>query len=90
MRLWLFIGFFGQALFSTRFLIQYIVSEIRKKPVIPAGFWYFSLGGSTCLLSYAIYREDPVFIFGHAVGLFVYARNLMLMYRSRKMSKIAS
>ena len=35
------------------------------------------------LLSYAIYRQDPVFIVGQAAGLFIYSRNLWFIYRRR-------
>ncbi len=51
---WLAIGFAGQALFFMRFLVQWLVSERRKKSVIPRAFWFFSLGGGLTLLSYAI------------------------------------
>ena len=81
-RLWLAIGLLGQALFSARFLVQWIASERRKRSVVPHAFWYFSLGGGLTLLAYAIYREDPVFIIGQAAGLFVYARNLWFIRRA--------
>lgn len=74
--LWLGVGFTGQALFSMRFLVQWFYSEKAKRSVIPVHFWYFSLAGGLTLLTYAIYKRDPVFIVGQASGLFVYARNL--------------
>ena len=80
--LWLGIGLLGQALFSARFLVQWIASERRKRSVVPLAFWYFSVGGGLTLLAYAIYRRDPVFILGQGAGLFVYARNLWLIYRA--------
>lgn len=76
---WIAIGFLGQALFSSRFLLQWIASERARRSVIPRAFWYFSLGGSAVLLAYAIHRQDPVFIVGQASGLFIYARNLYLI-----------
>ena len=79
--LWLVIGLLGQALFSARFLVQWIASERRKESVIPTYFWYFSIGGGVTLLVYAIHRVDPVFIIGQAGGLFVYARNLYFISR---------
>ena len=81
-RLWLAIGLLGQALFSARFLVQWIASERRKRSVVPNAFWYFSIGGGLTLLAYAIYRQDPVFIIGQAAGLVVYARNLWLIHRA--------
>lgn len=74
--LWLIIGFTGQALFSARFIIQYLKSEKQKRSVIPVAFWYFSLFGGITLLAYALHRMDPVFIAGQAFGMFIYMRNL--------------
>ncbi len=81
-QLWLTIGLLGQALFSARFLVQWIASERRRRSVVPLAFWYFSVGGGVTLLAYAIYRRDPVFILGQGAGLFVYARNLWLINRA--------
>ena len=77
---WLVVGFIGQFMFSMRFLIQWIKSELVKESVIPLSFWYFSIMGGLTLLSYAIYRQDPVFILGQLLGVIVYGRNLKLIY----------
>lgn len=77
--LWLGIGLAGQALFSMRFLVQWIASERARRSVVPNAFWYLSLAGGLTLLSYAIYREDPVFIIGQLTGAFIYGRNLYLI-----------
>lgn len=82
--IWIIIGFGGQFLFMMRFLVQWVVSERAKQSVIPIAFWYFSLGGGMVLLSYAIYRQDPVFIMGQSLGLFIYLRNLLLIRSHRK------
>jgi lipid-A-disaccharide synthase-like uncharacterized protein len=78
---WLVIGFLGQALFTARFLVQWIKSERAKKSIIPVSFWYLSLAGSLTLLLYAIHRQDPVFIVGQTMGNVIYARNLILIKR---------
>ncbi len=83
-RFWLIIGFLGQLMFFLRFLVQWFVSEKRKESVVPISFWYFSLLGGLILFSYAIYRKDPVFILGQSAGVIVYLRNLMLIYKKRK------
>ena len=80
---WLIIGFLGQALFSMRFLVQWWASERQRRSVIPLAFWFFSVAGGITLLSYAIYRQDPVFIVGQAGGLIIYMRNLYFIYRER-------
>jgi len=82
--LWTAIGFIGQALFSARFLIQWIHSERIKRSIVPEAFWYFSVGGGVTLLAYAIYREDPVFIFGQGLGLLIYARNIWMIWREKR------
>jgi lipid-A-disaccharide synthase-like uncharacterized protein len=82
--MWTIVGFAGQALFSARFIAQWLVSEWRRRSVVPIAFWYFSLGGGATLLAYAVYREDPVFIVGQATGLLIYSRNLYLIFRERR------
>ena len=82
--IWLGIGFLGQALFSARFIVQWLKSEKAKKSVFPVAFWYFSIGGGVTLLAYAIYRQDPVFILGQASGLFIYFRNLYFVFNEKK------
>jgi lipid-A-disaccharide synthase-like uncharacterized protein len=84
MDLWLIVGFAGQAMFSMRFIVQWIMSEREKRSMIPLAFWYFSLAGGLSLLIYAIHRKDPVFILGQGSGLFIYVRNLYLIYRERR------
>jgi len=88
--LWLAIGFLGQACFSARFLVQWIASERRRRSVVPIYFWYFSVAGGVILLAYAWHRRDPVFILGQAAGLVVYARNLYLIARSRRMPPLGT
>ncbi len=82
--IWLIVGFTGQALFSGRFLIQWIVSERAKRSMVPTAFWLFSIGGGAVMLVYAIYREDPVFICGQAAGLLIYARNLWFIMKNAR------
>ena len=82
---WLLIlGFAGQCVFGMRFLIQWICSEIKKESHIPIAFWYFSIAGGLILLTYAIFRGDPVFIFGQSAGIVVYSRNLYLISKKKK------
>lgn len=75
------LGLLGQALFFSRFLVQWLASEKKGRSVVPLSFWYLSIGGGGLLLIYALWRKDPVIVLGQAVGLFVYVRNLMLIHR---------
>jgi lipid-A-disaccharide synthase-like uncharacterized protein len=78
---WYALGFAGQLLFTSRFFVQWLVSERSRRVVIPEAFWYLSLLGGVTLLVYAIHRRDPVFAIGQGAGLLVYARNLVLHRR---------
>jgi len=68
-------------MFASRFVVQWLVSELRGQSVFPRYFWYASLGGGIGLLLYAIHIQDPIFIVGQAFGLLVYSRNLVLRQR---------
>ena len=81
--IWVMVGFLGQAMFSARFIIQWFVSEKAKESIVPIAFWYFSILGGMTLLTYAIWRRDPVIICGQAGGLMIYARNLWFIYSKR-------
>src|SRR5208337_1708944 len=80
---WLLVGFLGQALFTARFAVQWLISEGKRDSVVPVAFWWLSLLGGGALLIYAISRQDPVIIVGQAMGLLVYVRNLMLVSKVR-------
>lgn len=81
---WVVIGLLGQLMFSMRFVVQWISSERARKSVMPVAFWYFSIAGGVILLTYALYRRDPVFILGQATGLFIYLRNLWLIRAEKR------
>jgi len=81
---WIAVGLIGQALFTARFVVQWLASEKRGESVVPTSFWYFSIGGSLLVLSYALWRLDPVFILAYGFNSIVYVRNLMLIHRKRQ------
>ena len=82
--IWFAVGMLGQALFTMRFVVQWLVSEKHGKSVIPIQFWFLSIGGSLLLLFYAIRIKNPVFILGFAFNSLIYGRNLMLLAKERK------
>jgi lipid-A-disaccharide synthase-like uncharacterized protein len=83
-KIWMGVGFAGQAVFTARFLVQWAVSEKKRDSVVPVAFWWISLFGGMTLLSYAIHRHDPPIILGQAMGLVVYVRNLMLVGKAKR------
>ena len=77
--LWLLLyGSMGQIIFTLRFVYQWIYSKRKDESLLPLGFWVISLFGSLIIVSYAIYRRDPVLILGQSTGLLAYGRNIWL------------
>lgn len=81
---WVILGFVAQFLFSMRFIVQWIASERVGRSIVPIAFWFFSIGGGSLLLIYAVQRQDPVFIAGQALGLIIYFRNLWLIFKEKR------
>jgi lipid-A-disaccharide synthase-like uncharacterized protein len=82
---WKVIGWLGNAVFFSRFFVQWYATEKRKQVVVPSAFWWLSLAGSLLLLSYALfYQHDSVFIFAYAFTWIPYIRNLIIHRRHKK------
>ena len=77
----LWLGIISQVIFTLRFVYQWLYSEYKKTSTLPLGFWLLSLVGSTLILTYAIFRKDPVLFIGHLLGSVIYVRNLILLHR---------
>ena len=81
--LWLLVyGSMGQIIFTLRFVYQWIYSKRKDESLLPIGFWVISLLGALIIVSYAIYRRDPVLILGQSTGLIAYSRNIYLSRRA--------
>ena len=83
---WALVGFTGQALFTARFLVQWLASEKKKESVVPVAFWYFSLIGGAVSFIYAVAIGSLPFSLGQGTGLFIYLRNLHLIHKKRALS----
>ena len=77
------LGFIGNALFSMRFLVQWVASERQGESVIPIAFWYWSIAGSALMCVYFIFRRDPVGILAYLPNSLIYIRNLMLIRKGK-------
>lgn len=84
LNIWLVIGIFGQALFASRFIVQWLYSEKAKRVVVPTIFWWISLAGGLVLTAYAIHKRDLVFTMGQFSGLFIYSRNLWMLHTAKR------
>jgi len=71
-------GGLGQVIFTLRFVYQWYYSEKKKESIIPNGFWLISLVGSLMIMSYAVFRLDPVLFIGQIFGVVAYVRNYMI------------
>ena len=81
---WKAIGWLGNAVFFSRFFVQWYATEKLKRVVVPTAFWWLSLAGSLLLLSYALfYQRDSVFIFAYAFTWIPYIRNLIIHHRHK-------
>jgi len=78
---WLAFGLVGNALFFSRFLVQWIASERARDSVVPVSFWWLSIAGSLVLLIYAVHLGNPVFVLAYLPNALVYGRNLVLIRR---------
>ncbi|MEW6303403.1 MAG: lipid-A-disaccharide synthase N-terminal domain-containing protein [Verrucomicrobiota bacterium] len=79
---WKVVGWLGNFVFFSRFMVQWYATEKLKQVVVPAAFWWLSLTGSLLLLSYALfYQRDSVFIFAYAFTWIPYIRNLIIHHR---------
>ena len=74
----LMLGIVSQVLFTFRFIYQWIYSEKTKISQLPVGFWRLSVLGASLILTYAIFRKDPVLLIGHGAGLIIYVRNIFI------------
>ena len=85
---WKLIGWLGNICFFTRFAVQWYATERRQQVVVPVAFWWLSLSGCLCLLSYASFeKRDAVFIFANAFSWIPYMRNLVIHHRSQRASR---
>lgn len=79
---WKVVGWSGNLIFGTRFLLQWIATERAGRVVVPRAFWVVSSVGSLCLLAYFVfYRQDSVGILSVAFPLPIYLRNLYLQMK---------
>ena len=79
----LIFGSMGQIIFTFRFMYQWFYSRHKGESVFPVTFWVLSLLGSAIIVSYGIYRSDPVLILGQSAGFIAYIRNLFILRKNK-------
>jgi lipid-A-disaccharide synthase-like uncharacterized protein len=81
---WTMVGLLGNAIFSSRFFIQWYVSEKKGESTIPISFWYLSMAGSLVLTVYAIHIGAVPMVLGTLPPMFIYMRNLYLIAKGKR------
>jgi lipid-A-disaccharide synthase-like uncharacterized protein len=89
---WDVVGYFGQLMFFSRFLFQWLASERRGHSYIPIYFWWISICGSLITVIYLLWTKNPPIpiLLGQAVGLVAYTRNLVLIRKHRRLTRAAA
>ena len=82
--IWVAFGTLGQLVFFSRWIIQWFSSEKNKLSVIPLAFWWCSLLGGIITLIYAKHIGSFPFMLAQGIGIIVYSRNLILIYKGLK------
>ena len=85
---WTVLGFCGNALFSSRFVLQWLSSEKKGSLVVPVYFWHLSFWGSVLNVIYAFHIDNAPIIFGVIALPFIYGRNLVLLGRTKRPDEV--
>jgi lipid-A-disaccharide synthase-like uncharacterized protein len=80
---WKAVGWLGNAVFGSRFLVQWYATEKKKQVVVPQAFWWLSLVGSLTLLCYSLHQHDSVFIYAYLFPWIPYMRNLVIHRKNK-------
>ena len=80
-------GSAGQVVFTLRFVYQWQYSYRRHESILPLGFWIISLVGSAMIVSYGLFRHDPVLILGQSTGFLAYTRNIFIYHKERQTAR---
>ena len=82
--MWVAFGTIGQLVFFSRWIIQWLSSEKNQSSNIPVAFWWSSLIGGIITLIYAKHIGSFPFMLAQGIGIIVYSRNLILIYRYKR------
>ncbi len=79
--LWAAFGVAATTVFYSRFYLQWLASEIKRRSVVPAFFWYQSTVGSLMMLVWAFHAQSPLGALSHSLNAIPYTRNLVHIWR---------
>jgi len=70
------LGFISQALFFTRTLLQWVLSERARKVLSPTIYWVLSIIASYLFCIYGWFRNDFSILLGQLISYYIYIWNL--------------
>lgn len=73
------LGFLSSLAFGSRFVLQWLTSEIEKRSVVTKSFWQFSLIGNLCLLVHSLIQVQFHVCLVQVCNAIISWRNLNLM-----------
>ncbi len=76
-------GIVGMLIFSSRFYVQWLISEYHGKSVVPPIFWYLSSLGSIMLMAFGILTQSPLGVLNHCINIVIYIRNIVHIWREK-------
>lgn len=79
------IGFSAQFLFSSRLILQWVLSEKHQRILTPTLFWKLSLVASFLLFVYGYFRYDFSIMLGQILTYYIYIRNMQLQREWQKL-----
>ena len=87
--LWVYIlGLVGMAVYGSRILIQWYISEKSKQVESPGIYWVLSSLGAMLLYVYGWLRKDFSILFGESVSYYIYMWNISIMGLYKNVPKI--
>ena len=82
------IGLLGMALYGSRILVQWYLSEKANRIVNPPSYWVMSSVGAIVLYIYGWLRKDFSIIFGESVSYYIYMWNISIMGMYKTLPRI--
>ena len=81
------LGLFGMAVYGSRIVIQWYMSEKSRKVESPGIYWVLSSLGAVVLYLYGWLRKDFSILFGESVGYYIYMWNIGIMGLYKKVPR---
>ena len=86
--IWVYLlGLCGMAIYGTRIVVQWYLSEKSKQVESPGIYWVMSSIGAIVLYIYGWLRHDFSIIFGETVSYYIYMWNISIMGLYKKVPR---